>query len=225
MQKPGFTLLETIVVVAIIALLSVLAIMEYENARSHSRDSRRVTDVSLYVSALTQYRVNNGSFGVIDASRTLVGANQQGYGRIHFKNGSQERLPYPNSSSIADILLQKGFLASIPRDPSASDASNDSTADVEDYVLIRCSQNNTMQATTITDQTMAVWTHLEQATTAERIDTTSKACGGTHSGRSTPFLFGYSSSEPAAFFPAPSLAPAGFEATNNYFSIGTQPSS
>ncbi len=52
MKKEGFTLIEVLVVVAIIGLLSSVAIVGLGGARSKARDSRRIADIQQIQTAL-----------------------------------------------------------------------------------------------------------------------------------------------------------------------------
>lgn len=55
MKQKGFTLIELLVVISIIGLLSTLAIVSLNNARSKSRDAKRVSDIKQIQSALELY--------------------------------------------------------------------------------------------------------------------------------------------------------------------------
>jgi prepilin-type N-terminal cleavage/methylation domain-containing protein len=66
-KSAGFTLIELLVVIAIIALLTTLAVTALDSARRKSRDSKRVTDVKQFQTALELYFNDeegypNGSF-------------------------------------------------------------------------------------------------------------------------------------------------------------------
>lgn len=54
-KKSGFTLIELLVVIAIIGLLATMSIVALNNARSKSRDSKRVADVKQIQTALELY--------------------------------------------------------------------------------------------------------------------------------------------------------------------------
>lgn len=54
-NKKGFTLVELLVVVAIIGLLSTLAVVALGNARAKARDAKRVSDIKQIQTALELY--------------------------------------------------------------------------------------------------------------------------------------------------------------------------
>ena len=62
MNKRGFTLIELLVVVAIIGLLSTLAVVALGSARAKSRDAKRLSDLKQIQTALELYYTDKGSY-------------------------------------------------------------------------------------------------------------------------------------------------------------------
>ena len=58
----GFTLIELLVVVAIIALLSSIALVSLQNSRQKSRDTRRLADMATMNSALELFHADNKGY-------------------------------------------------------------------------------------------------------------------------------------------------------------------
>lgn len=58
----GFTLIEILVVITILAILMVLAFASYETAQRQARDTKRKSDLVAISRALEQYRVDNGKY-------------------------------------------------------------------------------------------------------------------------------------------------------------------
>lgn len=68
-QRRGFTLIELLVVIAIIGLLATLAVVALNNARSKSRDAKRVSDIKQIQTALELFYLDQN--GYPDDSGTL----------------------------------------------------------------------------------------------------------------------------------------------------------
>ncbi|MDD4996233.1 MAG: type II secretion system protein [Patescibacteria group bacterium] len=61
-NKKGFTLIELLVVVAIMGLLSALAVVALNQARARARDARRVADIKQIQTALELYYLDNNEY-------------------------------------------------------------------------------------------------------------------------------------------------------------------
>lgn len=61
-MKKGFTLIEILVTVTIIAVLLAVAAVSYRSINQRSRDARRRSDVEQLRSSLEMYRTDNGSY-------------------------------------------------------------------------------------------------------------------------------------------------------------------
>lgn len=72
-QRKGFTLIELLVVLAIIGLLSTLAVVSLNNAREKSRDSKRVSDIKQVQTALELYFSDVGKYPVAATALVLGG--------------------------------------------------------------------------------------------------------------------------------------------------------
>src|SRR6185369_16260187 len=59
LRQLGFTLIELMVVVAIIGILMAAGIVAFTNAQQNARDSRRRADIDAISKALEQYYQNN----------------------------------------------------------------------------------------------------------------------------------------------------------------------
>jgi len=62
MNKKGFTLIELLIVVAIIGLLSTLAVVSLGSARVKARDSKRLADLKQLQTALELYYTDQNSY-------------------------------------------------------------------------------------------------------------------------------------------------------------------
>jgi prepilin-type N-terminal cleavage/methylation domain-containing protein len=76
-SKKGFTLVEFLVVISIIGILTTGVTVLLSSAKSKSRDSKRLSDMSILNQALEQYKLDEGVYPeAITPGEALVGANQ-----------------------------------------------------------------------------------------------------------------------------------------------------
>lgn len=61
-NKKGFTLVELLVVISIIAILSVIGVVIFTNVQKSARDAKRRGDLKAIVNALEIYRTSNGRY-------------------------------------------------------------------------------------------------------------------------------------------------------------------
>ena len=64
-KRSGFTLIEILVVVTIIALLTAIGMVSYASANRNSRDAKRLTDVEQIRAALEMYRADQGGYPLL----------------------------------------------------------------------------------------------------------------------------------------------------------------
>ena len=73
MNNKGFTLIEMLVVVAIIGLLSSTILIGLGNARTRARDARRISDLRQVQNGLENYYVENRQAYPNDAYNVVIG--------------------------------------------------------------------------------------------------------------------------------------------------------
>lgn len=94
-KNKGFTIIELLVVVALIALLTSIVFTAITGTRARSRDARRETDIKEIQNAVNLYAVNNRAFPVC-ASEVVI-------------NGSTD--------CLSAQLLAAGAMSRVPVDP------------------------------------------------------------------------------------------------------------
>ena len=74
-RKNGFTLVELLVVLAIVAVLTSLATVAYDNSLARARDHQRLTDINRIQIALEQYHRDEGVYPpALNWGQALVGS-------------------------------------------------------------------------------------------------------------------------------------------------------
>lgn len=105
--KKAFTLIEVLVVVAIIGVLMTIGVLTYASIAKHSRDSTRKADLSRLQNALQQHYLDLRSYPAFDTT----GANPI-YSAAWQLSGTTSC-----SHVTTDFLVSK-YLAKVPEDPS-----------------------------------------------------------------------------------------------------------
>ncbi len=72
-KNKGFTLIEVMVVISIIALMSSVALSSMTSAYSNARDSKKTQLVKQYITALELYRNDNSSYPDTSGNRYCLG--------------------------------------------------------------------------------------------------------------------------------------------------------
>jgi prepilin-type N-terminal cleavage/methylation domain-containing protein len=67
MSRKGFTLVELMVVISIIAVLSTIAFSTFSNAQKASRDAKRRGDIDAVANALEANKTSSGYINVVDS--------------------------------------------------------------------------------------------------------------------------------------------------------------
>ena len=114
-KHSGFTLIEILVVIAIIGLLASIVLSSLRSARIKSRDARRKMDLNQLSKAFAFYVSDNK--GIIPLS------NQCGSARTGALHGVCVGAPgAPNNWYIGDKLFNLGYLPISPSDPLYPDS-------------------------------------------------------------------------------------------------------
>ncbi len=120
----GFTILELVVVIAIIALMSTFLISRFSGVLERSRDDRRLTDISDLRKGLSLYQINHGRFPVTIEPITIT-----------------------RTDAFSTTLLEDGSMKAIPADPLSPtyDYTYQSNALGTTYTLSFCLETDTIR--------------------------------------------------------------------------------
>jgi prepilin-type N-terminal cleavage/methylation domain-containing protein len=117
MSRRAFTLVELLVVTSIIGLLSTIAIVSMNSAKSKSRDTKRMADIRQIVTAMQLYYQDNGAYpdtlalGCTCGQNTTMGACCLGHG-----NAGTCWAGLQHGCNALDSALAP-YIAKIPDDP------------------------------------------------------------------------------------------------------------
>lgn len=75
--QKGFTIIELLIVIAIIAILAGLVLNNFQGAQAKARDTQRVTDVNNMHSKLEEYYNENGSYPDTFTASTFPGIDAE----------------------------------------------------------------------------------------------------------------------------------------------------
>jgi len=73
--KKGFTIIELLVTIAIVAVLSSVILVALSNAKEKSRDARRLSDMNEIQNALNLYFTDNNRFPIVTPAVDITGSD------------------------------------------------------------------------------------------------------------------------------------------------------
>ncbi len=123
MRKRGFTLVELLLVIAVIGLLAGLIAVNLNRARAKSRDAKRRSDLNQIKTAVEGMYDDNRTYAV---SGTGSGGGSQGLFNYDYDGTSM------TLKSIAQGLIEENYLSAEPMDPIAG--RNPSNPDHNGYM-------------------------------------------------------------------------------------------
>jgi general secretion pathway protein G len=114
MKRHGFTLIELVVVISILAILSGVLVPRVTNHLKTARDARRLADVKAVRVAIEQYRLEKGAYPAANANSSYGGWDVS------------------NDGDFIRVLRDNGYL-----DEDAVDPINDATFHYRYYVYAK----------------------------------------------------------------------------------------
>ena len=112
---PGFTLVELLIVIVVIAILAAITVVAYNGIQGKAHDSQRQQDIKTIAKALELYYIDNGQYPPSScASNCAISSTWSDTNDSSWAN-------------LASALVPK-YISSLPSDPNPTTGSNPLTA-------------------------------------------------------------------------------------------------
>lgn len=102
MKVKGFTIVELLIVIVVVAILAAISIVAYNGVQGRALDSRRLSDIKKIHQGVELYRVQNGTFPPVTSGNT---------------DSTGWEVSYTASNSFIPPLVTSGIMSTIPFDP------------------------------------------------------------------------------------------------------------
>lgn len=131
-QRSGFTLVELLIVIVVIAILAAISVVAYNGIQSRARDTIRKNDAATIAKLMTLYATENGP--IYQSS----GCGWAGQGSGWFNH--QGSLNYPRS--VMNCIKDSGATGQTLADPSGTTACTTGGRDCYAYMVGTCEQSS-----------------------------------------------------------------------------------
>lgn len=118
-KSKGFTLIEIILVIAIIGITAAFLIGNYASAKQRARDSQRKSDLNLVQAAMEQYKADYGNYPCFNTSASECSTD--------LTSSSLATEGWALISSMSQIQLPTKYITTLPIDPTYKTAACSST--------------------------------------------------------------------------------------------------
>jgi prepilin-type N-terminal cleavage/methylation domain-containing protein len=106
-MRKGFTLIELVIVISIIAVLGTFGTLTFQHSLVQARDAKRITDIKQIQAALEIYKETNGSY----PDTTGLGYSGSGWVNSYSSGGSTSMNIDPQNGLPFDFLVPKAYAA------------------------------------------------------------------------------------------------------------------
>lgn len=119
----GFTIVELLIVIVIIAILAAISIVAYNGVQARSRDSIREKNIATIIKALELYYIDNQAFPSSNSSSTKINTSWV--------------TTADSSWAVLENQLVPKYVSVLPKDPQASTATNAGISGGQNFDYIR----------------------------------------------------------------------------------------
>ena len=130
-KKSGFTIVELLIVIVVIAILAAITIVAYNGIQNRARDTDRKADIAALAKALHLYNVDNGNY-VYTGSNCGSSGNGSGYVTYDY-DGATTAL-----KSIMQCLVDGKYLSGPLADPTGVDSCGSLGTACHTYMKTTC---------------------------------------------------------------------------------------
>jgi len=149
-RQDGFTIIELLIVIAIIGVLALLVVTNFGPALAKGRDTNRQNDIASLSKALEIYHSNNGNYpGEALTTTILEGIENDA---LDDEDGNQ-------------IAIAISSAATVPGDPYATDYTNNTTPSGAQYTYsgYDCTSDTAASGETCEAYIIHAWSEVEDA--------------------------------------------------------------
>lgn len=129
-KQNGFTIVELLIVIVVIAILATISIIAYSGFQARANDTVRKSDLSSIAKAMNIYRIRNGDYPNI-SSGCESGSSGAGNGWLN-----RNYVTSSTSLSVGGCLVREGYTAEEIIDPSKQIACGGATCRA--YMVYTC---------------------------------------------------------------------------------------
>lgn len=128
MNKKGFTLIELMVVIALIGILASVILASFTAVRARNRDGKRVSDIREIEKALSLYQIENNTFPI--------------------PTDPDEEVILSSEDEISAVLENAGHISNVPTDPQhpATSYTYQTNAQGSTFTLSFCLETDTIRS-------------------------------------------------------------------------------
>jgi prepilin-type N-terminal cleavage/methylation domain-containing protein len=113
-KMPGFTIVELLIVIVVIAILAAITIVAYNGIQERGRDAARESDLASLAKLLTIYKLDHDDF--MGTGSGCGGAGGSGIGWLDLSDGVATQYP----KSIMQCLIDANVTSKSLKDPSGT---------------------------------------------------------------------------------------------------------